>query len=80
MSESRSFRFFKNHFAAVSFHAKSRGHATLKYYDWQFKRYNRIFVYTVFIIVVYVQNHEMTKRADFRYWSILWVALDECQF
>ena len=83
MSGSRSFRIFRNHFTAVSFHAKSRGYDSLKYYDCQFKRFYRIFVYTVFMIVVCVQNHEMATRAYFRYWSILWVALgtdnNECR-
>ena len=73
MLGSRSFRIFTNHFAAVSFHAKNRGYATFKYYDWQFKRFYRIFVYTVFIIVVCEQNHETATRADFRCWSILLV-------
>ena len=62
-------------------------YATLKYFDCLFKRFYRIFVCNVFIIVVCEQNHEMPTRADFRYWSILWVALDgqrsqseKCQF
>ena len=32
------------------------------YYDWQFKRFYRIFLYTVFIIVVCEQNHEMATE------------------
>ena len=56
MSGSRSFRMFTNHFAAVSFHAKSRGYATLKYHDWQFKRFYRIFVYILFSSLLYMSK------------------------
>ena len=63
------------HVAQEIFHVKSKGSAMLKYYDWLFKRFYGFFVYTV-VNILCEQNHGMATRADFRNWSILWVALD----